>query len=92
MSAIVVLVLAGVRGRSLLDAAVFTDPLSRHGPAAIGVPVAILVDTALVCGLRAIGRRFQVSMVGLRSEGAATSLLGWLAIFSAIVLAFRALW
>ncbi|MGI3899314.1 MAG: hypothetical protein ACRYGP_31205 [Janthinobacterium lividum] len=66
--------------------------LSQHGPAVIGTPFAILVATILVSGARAVDGEFGGSLLGIELEGAVATLLAWLSIFLAVVLAVRTLW
>jgi hypothetical protein len=94
LASLSLLVLAGVgwRGGATLDGAVLADLVARHGPAVIGVPLAAVVATGLIGGLRAIDGKLRVTLLGLEAEGAGAALLGWIAVFSAIILAVRALW
>ena len=66
--------------------------LSLHGPALIGTPFAILVATTLVAGARAVDGEFGGTLLGVELKGGGATLFAWLAVFSAIVLAIRALW
>jgi hypothetical protein len=88
------LIVAGLvcRAASKLDGAVLADLISRHGPAVIGMPFAAAIATGLVSGVRAIDGKLRISLLGLEIEGAGAALLGWIAAFSAIILAIRALW
>ncbi len=94
LSSLSLLVFAGVgwRGVATLDGAVLAGLVSRHGPAVIGVPLAAVVATGLIGGLRAIDGKLRITLLGLEAEGAGAALLGWIAVFLAIILAVRALW
>ena len=56
------------------------------------MPAAILLATALVWGARAIDGERGMSLLGVELKGRAAFLAGWLVVFTAIVLAIRALW
>jgi hypothetical protein len=86
------LAVVGWWGTVRLNGEVLADLIVRHGPAVIGVPLAMAVATGLIGGLRAIDGKLRVALFGLEAEGAGAALLGWVAVFSAIILAIRALW
>ena len=68
------------------------DVLAQHGPAVIGVPTAILIATSVVCGARAIDGEMSLVLPGVEIKGAGAVVVCWLAVFSAVALAIRALW
>lgn len=68
------------------------DVLAQHGPAVIGIPAAILLATALVAGVRAIDGDIRLTVLGTDRRGAGATLVSWLTIFAAVVIAIRALW
>lgn len=69
-----------------------SELLTRHGPAVIGIPAAILVATAVVCGARSVGGDFKLAVLGADSKGASALLASRLSVFAAVVIAIRALW
>ncbi len=75
-----------------LDVQTRATLLSQHGPAVIGTPFAILIATILVSGARAIDDEFGGSLLGVALKGTAATLLAWVGIFFAVVLAIRTLW
>jgi len=89
---LVLLAVAGAIGLWRTDASAAALALSQHGPALIGTPAAILLATALVSGARAIDGEFGMSLLGVELKGGAALLAAWLVVFTAIVLAIRALW
>lgn len=66
--------------------------LTQHSLALIGTPLAILVTIILVSAARALDGDIGVSFLGIEFKGAAATLLAWLAVFSVIIFAIRALW
>jgi hypothetical protein len=86
--------LAGLSAIGLyhLDVQTKATLLSQHGPAVIGTPFAILVATILVSGARAVDGEFGGSLLGVELKGAAATLLAWLSVFFAVILAIRTLW
>lgn len=66
--------------------------LALHAPAVIGVPAAILIATMVVSGACALDDEGSLAFPGSAIKGGGALVLGWLAVFAAIVLALRALW
>ena len=81
-----------VIGLHRLDAQTKATLSSQHGPALVGTPFAILVATILVSGARAVDGEFGGSLLGIELKGAVATLLAWLSVFLAVVLAIRMLW
>lgn len=63
-----------------------------HAPAVLGLPILLALATAIVCGARALEPWSEIELLGLRAEGAGAAVLGWILVFSALVVALRALW
>jgi len=87
-----VLVLGGWRMRQVLSSYDPASLLDRHGPAVIGIPLAVCVATIFVGVMRAIEGQFKLDFLGLKAEGAAASACLWIAAFAAISLVIRVLW
>lgn len=94
ISIVSVVLLTGLCGVGLwhLQSAALSALLSEHTPALIGMPVAVLIAIILVSGARVIDGHLDFSILGIGVKGACAVLLAWLAIFTSIVLAIRALW
>lgn len=63
-----------------------------HAPALLGLPVLVALATAIICGARTLDTRARVEILGLRANGAGATILSWVLVFSALVIALRALW
>jgi hypothetical protein len=90
--ALLCLVTLGWRGVWKLDGAVLADLVARHGPAVIGVPVAVAMATSVVGGFRAIDGKLRVRLLGVEADGAGAAVICWIIVFLGVVLSIRALW
>jgi hypothetical protein len=79
--------------RSLrLELATQSSIIEQHAAIVMGMPIAVLLAATLVSGAWANDGPLGLSVLGVELKGGIGALFTWLAIFSAIVLAFRALW
>jgi hypothetical protein len=81
-----------VGGVSFAGPAVRAEWVAQHGPAAIGIPAAILIATIVVSGARALDGEAGLTFLGVVVTGGSALALLWLAVFAAVVLAIRTLW
>lgn len=86
------LVALGWCGIAKLEGAALAGLIAQHGPALIGIPVAVAMATCVVSGFRAIDGRLRIRLLGIETEGAGAAVLSWIVVFSGVVLAIRALW
>lgn len=71
------------------DLAIFVD---RHGPAVVGIPVAMAVAFVLVGIVRAVEGPIRLEILGVKAGGAGAAALVWILAFCAVAMAIRALW
>lgn len=63
-----------------------------HAPAVLGLPIMVALAAAVVCGARALEPHSEIDFLGLRARGAGAAVVSWILVFSALVVALRALW
>jgi hypothetical protein len=66
--------------------------LYEHFPAIVGLPAAAVLSLLLVVILPQAYGRIQVSMIGMKLDGAASPVFMWLVCFLGIVAAIKLLW
>lgn len=66
--------------------------IERHGPAVIGIPIAIAMAFILVGIVRAVEGPIRLEILGVKSGLAGAAALVWIVTFCAITVAIRALW
>ena len=89
---VVLLVILIFGGVFVAGPSVRADLLALYGPAVTGIPAAIPVATMVVSGICAHDDEGGLSSPSTAIKGGVALMLGWLAVFAAMVLAIRALW
>jgi len=92
VAALLLSILAVWRAHSAITPEAWSNLLDQHGPALIGIPIAVGVATILVSSLRAVDGPLRIEFLGLRAKGAGATVLYWLLAFVATGLIVRALW
>lgn len=67
-------------------------PFRDHAPALLSLPTIVALAIVSVCGARALQRRSDGELLGLRAEGACATVLSWVLAVAALAVAYRALW
>lgn len=92
VAALLLLIIAVWRAHCAITAEAWSNLLNEHGPALLGLPIAVGISTILVSSLRAIDGPLRIEFLGLRAKGAGATVLYWVFAFVAVGLVVRALW
>ena len=66
--------------------------VERHGPAVVGIPMAVAVAFVLVGIVRAVEGPIRLEILGVKAGGDRAVALVWILAFCAVAMAIRALW